>query len=445
MEPVILDLSHTPGFNYALAYWFSCLMYLSVLPRRNISRISRIAICFIVLLALTSFMMLTDGIDKRFFVPCILLDVCMMLSLLHICCECTWIKTAYFCARAFLLGEFAAAVEWQVFYFLCRNDILSDSLPSHILLIAGMYSAVFLIAWLMERRYAESNAKMNIRLPQLCAVLLLTVSVFTVSNLSFLYANTPFSSSSTSEIFIIRSLVDLGGVGILFALHMQNQNISIRMEADYLHKLLAMQYDNYQIHEESVRLVNQKYHDLKHQIALLRSEIPTGEKLTYLDELEKDIQSYEAQNKTGNNVLDTILTARSLQCQREGINLTCTADGSTLHFLNAMDISVLFGNALDNAIESVRKIEDREKRLIHLTVNRQKDFVRIHMENCFEGELQLRNGIPVTSKADTDFHGFGLKSIRTIVDKYSGSMTLRAENGWFELRILFPVQPAQTK
>lgn len=440
-----LDLSHTPGLNYALAYWVSCMVYLSVLPRRAISRVAQGAACFTCLLGLVSFMMLTDGIDSRFFVPCMLLDVFMMLSLLHICSEGTWKKAAYFCARAFLLGEFAAAVEWQVYYFLRVNRFVGASPLPQVLLIAGMYALVFLLAWLMERRYAESNARMNITVPQLCAVLILTLSIYTVSNLSFMYANTPFSSSSTSEIFIIRSLVDIGGVGILFALHMQNQNFSIRLEADYLHKLLAMQYDNYQIHEESVRLVNQKYHDLKHQIALLRSEIPTGEKLTYLDELEKDIQSYEAQNKTGNNVLDTILTARSLQCQREGINLTCTADGSSLHFLNAMDISVLFGNALDNAIESVRKIDDREKRLIHLTVNRQKDFVRIHMENCFEGELQLRNGMPVTSKADTDFHGFGLKSIRTIVDKYGGSMTLRAQNGWFELRILFPVQTEKTK
>lgn len=226
-------------------------------------------------------------------------------------------------------------------------------------------------------------------------------------------------------------------MGILFSFHMQNLNMSFRVKAEYLQKLLSMQYDNYRIHEESVRLVNQKYHDLKHQIALLRSEITSGEKLQYLDELEKDIRSYEARNKTGNNVLDTILTARSLQCQREGIVLTCTADGSALDFMNAMDISILFGNALDNAIESVSIIPEQEKRLIHLTVSRQKSFVRIHMENCYEGELKMVDGMPVTKKQDTDFHGFGLKSIGTIVDKYGGSMTVRAENGWFELRVLF--------
>lgn len=218
---------------------------------------------------------------------------------------------------------------------------------------------------------------------------------------------------------------------------MQQHNFAIKVEYDYLQKLLAMQYDNYRISEESVRLVNQKYHDLKHQIALLRSEISSDSKLAYLDQMEQDIRSYEAQNKTGNDVLDTVLTAKSLQCQREGIGLTVTADGSALHFMQPMDISILFGNALDNAIESVGMLSDREKRLIHLTINRQKNFVRIHMENCYEGELKFVNGMPVTNKQDTNFHGFGIKSIRSIVDKYDGSMTIHAENGWFELRILF--------
>ncbi|MDD6051604.1 MAG: GHKL domain-containing protein [Clostridiales bacterium] len=431
------DFSHTPGFNYALAYWLSCLVYSFLLPHRSLSKPTGVGISLTALLGVSSFMVLTDGIDRIYFIPCMLLDVTMMLIYLHSMCEVDWKKAAYFCVRAFILGEAAAAVEWQVFYFLQRNGWIPGTLPYGMAVMAVTYLAVFAVPYLLESRHTEGNAQMAVSWQQLGTMALLAVSVYTISNLSFVYQNTPFSSVFTQEIFIIRSLTDVGGVGIMFSFHMQNLNMSFRVKADYLQKLLAMQYDNYRIHEESVRLVNQKYHDLKHQIALLRSEITSGEKLQYLDELEQDIRSYEARNKTGNNVLDTILTARSLQCQREGIVLTCTADGSALDFMNAMDISILFGNALDNAIESVSGIPEQEKRLIHLTVSRQKSFVRIHMENCYRGELKMVDGMPVTSKQDTDFHGFGLKSIGTIVDKYGGSMTVRAENGWFELRVLF--------
>lgn len=437
MGSAAIDLSHTPGINYALAYWLSCAVYSMLLPRRNLRKRDHFAVSLTALLGLTSFMNLTDGIDEVFFVPCMLLDLTMMLVYLHSVCDVNWKKAAYFCTRAFILGEAAAAIGWQVFYYLQRNGWLPGTLPCGIGVMALTYVLVFGGLYLVENRYAEGNAQMAVSWQQLCTMTVLAVSVYAISNLSYVYSNTPFSSAFTQEIFIIRSLADVAGVGILFSFHMQNLNMSFRVKAEYLQKLLAMQYDNYRIHEESVRLVNQKYHDLKHQIALLRSEITSGEKLQYLDEMEKDIRSYEARNKTGNNVLDTILTARSLQCQRAGIVLTCTADGSVLDFMNAMDISILFGNALDNAIESVSIIPEQEKRLIHLTVSRQKSFVRIHMENCYEGELKMVDGMPVTKKQDTDFHGFGLKSIGTIVDKYGGSMTVRAENGWFELRVLF--------
>ena len=441
---IVMDLSHTPGVNYALSYWLSCMLYMAVMPRRTMARPMRWAIQFIGAAILISFMMLTDGIDKLFFVPCMLTDVGIMLWLLYACCGCPLRKTVYFTCRAFMLGEFAANLEWQVYYFLCQNSFVEYTPVQSVIFLAIVYSVVFGVMYLLERSYRNGNDLMTISIREMVMIVTVTLSVYTVSNLSYIYNNTPFSGTSASEIFIIRSLVDLGGVGILFALHMQQHNFAITVEYDYLQKLLAMQYDNYRISEESVRLVNQKYHDLKHQIALLRSEISSDSKLAYLDQMEKEIRSYEAQNKTGNDVLDTVLTAKSLQCQREGIGLTVTADGSAIHFMQPMDISILFGNALDNAIESVGQLPDREKRLIHLTINRQKSFVRIHMENCYAGELKFVNGIPVTNKQDKNFHGFGIKSIRSIVDKYDGSMTIHAENGWFELRILFTEAEQQT-
>lgn len=154
--------------------------------------------------------------------------------------------------------------------------------------------------------------------------------------------------------------------------------------------------------------------------------------------MEQEIKRYEAQNKTGNEALDVFLTAKSIQCQNAGITLTCVADGKELDFLKPTDISVLFGNALDNAFESAEKIADSEKRLIHLSVARQKQFVRIRIENCCEGEIHFADGLPVTGK-DARYHGYGMKSIRSIVKKNNGSMTIKVQDGWFELRILLPV------
>lgn len=195
----------------------------------------------------------------------------------------------------------------------------------------------------------------------------------------------------------------------------------------------------------ALALVNQKYHDLKNHIQLLRAETSSKKNLEYLDQMEQEIRSCEAQNKTGSRVLDAILTAKSLQCQREGITLTCVADGQALGFIHPIELSVIFDNALDNAMEGVKKLPDPDKRLIHVLAARQKGFLRIRMENYYEGDLNLKSGMPASTKQDKRYHGFGLKSIRSIVAKYGGSVTIVSKDGWFELRILLPLPEGQNE
>ena len=101
----------------------------------------------------------------------------------------------------------------------------------------------------------------------------------------------------------------------------------------------------YRQSRESIDVINRKYHDLKHQIAVLRAEQDPARRSAFLDQMEEEIQHYEAQNKTGNSVLDTVLTGKSLYCAKHQIKLTCVADGARLAFMDVMDICTLFGNA----------------------------------------------------------------------------------------------------
>ena len=71
---------------------------------------------------------------------------------------------------------------------------------------------------------------------------------------------------------------------------------------------------------------------------------------------------------------------------------------------------------------------------------RQKNFALLRFENCFEGELTFENGLPLTTKGDTDYHGYGLKSIRRTAQKYGGTVTVNTRKNWFELKILLPLE-----
>ena len=432
------DLTNTPGIYYVIAYFLSSCLYISVNPKR-LRGWKLVAAQLGFLLILGAFMVSTDGIDVSLYIPCVLFETFLVWLSLRVCCRMDWKKTTYFCTRTMMLGEFAAALEWQLFYYGLTKGSLELNLFWNTVFLLFTHGTVFTIMYLLERQFKEGNSGLHITGKELGMACSMTVVIYAISNMSYAISVSPFSSQFPSEIFIIRTLADLGGLGMLFAYHMQLQMMDTKVENDFLQRLLQMQYDNYKISADSVELVNQRYHDMKHQIEVLRHTESDEEKNAYLDHMEEEIKAYEAQNKTGNKVLDIILTTKSLQCQKLGISLTCVAEGAELSFMRPMDISALFGNALDNAIESVSKIADPEKRLIHVSVARQKKFLRIRIENCFEGNIRFENGMPVTSKKDRRIHGYGTKSIRRIAEQYNGSMTIDTNGNWFELRVLIPL------
>lgn len=437
MRPPAVDLGHTPGIYYAFAYFISANVFVGV-TRSRLTRLRQgwLSVMFLILLA--GFMTWTDGVTGFRFIVSMAVIFAAIVSFFRISTHFSWQKSLYFGMRIFILGEFAAAFEWQMFYYGLTALGFPLNMAVNTIFLLIIHPVVFSITYLMERRYQEFNESFPVSYSDLLVVLAVGALTFALSNMSYASPDTPFSSSTVPDIFAMRTLADLAGAGLLYGIHMQRGEAHSHLEKDYLHKLLHMQKENYRVSAESVDLINRKYHDLKHQIQLLRAEVSSDEKLRYLDEMEREIQSYEAQNKTGNKAFDTILTAKSLRCQSLGISMTCVADGHELDFIKPTDLSVLFGNALDNAIEGAEKIADEEKRLIHVSVARQKSFVRIRVENCYEGEIRFAGGLPATRK-DARYHGYGMKSIQSIVDKYGGSMTVKAQDGWFELRILFPI------
>ena len=86
--------------------------------------------------------------------------------------------------------------------------------------------------------------------------------------------------------------------------------------------MLHRQYEQYKRSKEGIKLINSRYHELKIQIANIRAERDQAKQDAALARMESGIRQYEAENKTGNPVLDTLLTAKSMECQEQGMNLS---------------------------------------------------------------------------------------------------------------------------
>jgi fluoride ion exporter CrcB/FEX len=213
----------------------------------------------------------------------------------------------------------------------------------------------------------------------------------------------------------------------------------LEKENEIVKHLLQIAEEKHTMSTENIEMLNMKYHDLKFHISALKQMTSIDEQKESIKELEMATKFFDTYAKTGNSTLDVLLSERSLFWNKHNIHFTCIADGSKLDFMRESDIYSLFGNALDNAQESVMRIDDVEKRVISLTIVSRGNFVIINISNYYEHNIVFENGLPVTSKSNYIYHGYGMKGIKYLTEKYGGTMSILADNGIFKLNIIIPI------
>ena len=209
-------------------------------------------------------------------------------------------------------------------------------------------------------------------------------------------------------------------------------------ENSIITEMLRQAQSQYLFHKENIELINIKCHDIRHQIHSMLGEGNVDH--SEIEKINEAISIYDTLVHTGNEALDILLTEKGLVCKNKGITLTCMADCRDLAFIRDSDLYALFGNLMDNAIEAVSRIAEEEKRCIALNIHTVASFITITVKNTFEGEVVFGpDSLPVTTKEDADFHGFGMKSIRMIVEKYKGNLSITAKDGVFKVNIFFVI------
>lgn len=203
---------------------------------------------------------------------------------------------------------------------------------------------------------------------------------------------------------------------------------AMQKEMDTLNLLYERQRQQYQIARQNVQIINRRCHELKVQIADLR-RLGADKALQHsLDEAETAARLYDAGANTGNEVLDVVLTEKTLLCESRKIQLNAVADGSCLKNFEPSDLYALFANALDHAIESAVHIQQQERRVIDLLVCVRQNFVVI---NVISPEREVQMG-------DNRTLNYEVKVIKRIVQKYKGTLTTETKNGFFAIKIIFP-------
>jgi len=207
-----------------------------------------------------------------------------------------------------------------------------------------------------------------------------------------------------------------------------------RRDNEDMHSFIQNKMQYYQMSRDGITSLQIKCHDLKHQIAAIRTRTEKENFDKYLDRLEDSIIEYGTVVECGNETINIVLTEKNILCSTCGVKFSYIIDGTLFDFMSEMEIYSLFGNALDNALESCSKVSEPEKRVISLKAAVRGDMVVLHVENFFEEALTMIDGLPQTTKKGAG-HGFGLRSIQQIAERYNGVASVQTAGNIFKLTV----------
>ena len=378
---------------------------------------------------------------------------CSLMFLLMFACTVALLKFCYaesmkniiFCAMAAYVTQHAAFQLYNLLNIIFRLDgaeqiytsggMLSFlQTPVSCTVFLGSHMLVYFTLFLIFGRRIRKGKAMELK----SVPLLILIAIVVLTNIVFSAIVTYHGYDPYNHVAILMLCVyDI--VCCLLPMYLQFElllryNITDELNAEK--RLRRMEREQYAMSKENIDLINIKCHDLKHHIRMIGGQGKVDREV--LRDLEAAVTIYDSTFKTGNDALDTVLTEKSLLCHKNGARLSCVSDPSPLLFLRDYDLYALFGNAIDNAVESVSALGE-EKRAIDVSIKKRGEMTIVSIRNFYEGELHFEDGLPVTTKADKNYHGFGMRSMREIVERYGGELTVDTSGNIFALNVLFGV------
>ena len=428
---------NTPGYYYSIAYFLAAFLVNRTNKQRDdVKGWKRWIIHIVFFGGIVGFMELTDGVRQMLFIPCMMVSISMLLFYIYLCCDFGLKDAGYYCARAFICGEFAASLCWQIyFYFITIRSGDIKWFGWKWLELLGVYVSVFGVLYFLEMYLKEETEENSVNSRELITVIIITAAVFVVSNISYLDQGTLFSSRFAGEMFTIRTLVDLSGMAVLYAYHIQMRELQMKFEVDTLQNILEMQYKNYQLSQESIEIVNQKYHDMKNhlgELALMAGNQNNEEIRKYIHDMGEYMQNQSELVSCGNKNLDSLLNYLLGQAKKKLNHVEYEVRVPSDLCISAFDLNVILGNLTENAIEAAEQTKDK---WMSVDIYYEKGMLSMEIKNSFQHELAVEKNKLLSTKEEKG-HGIGLANVRKMVEKYQGFMDVSNTNQIFIVKVM---------
>lgn len=359
----------------------------------------------------------------------------LIVVVLHCCAYATWLESLVIVAAGYAVQH----LSYNIFALMMNALHLEQVFPDlnytvvHVMVFALVCLVIYVV---LGRRITVDEHKIRTRWGWIvaCVAAIMLMVVF-------------------SMVFVQRKPLEVQTVGLLYdslctalmllLVLLGSSNDQLRSDLIAIQQADRLKEQHYEMSKETIEQINIRCHDIRKLVGSLYADdgrMPTPEMIR---KVEDNIRIYDSIFHTGNDSLDVLLTGKGLYCSRHGIMFTCMADGAALSFMDRSDLYSLFGNILDNALESAVQVQTG-KRVVDLSVQRDGGLLVIHEENYYAANHEpiFKNGMPVTTKTHKANHGLGTRSIAWQVRKYHGELTMNAANEVFSLGIVIPIPDA---
>ena len=339
----------------------------------------------------------------------------ILIGAIFICFDVSLWSAMFLSSSGYILQNIASCLKALLHHSEYFGKLMAST-PGVLFMDLVIYGGVGLAAFFIFRSYTEKGeGQFNNRLKAVFSVIVLFVCAGIIRMEGIL--GLPDSASTygmTDRVYQI-----LCSCFILALQYGILERADMSRQMDAMRELIHQQRVQFETSKQNAQLVNEKYHDLKKMLNDFRGRLSNEQ----IDALQQRIGGMTAVARTGNEILDVLLMEKAVLCTQKEIQITCYASESDLDFVEDIDLYFLMNNLLTNAMEATEKLPVGE-RFITINVSRSGDMALVHMENSCEGPVEMENGLP-KSQGDPRYHGFGMKSVARLVDKYDGSLAVK--------------------
>lgn len=256
----------------------------------------------------------------------------------------------------------------------------------------------------------------------------------------FDYASTVYSHILYADIVVVNESIPT--IAILFYIvfiSVYHRELKKRYSTELENSVLTMELKQSDaeltVLQKSLEDTATYRHDMRHHFMILAEYIKNNEAekaLDYINSAQKDIDMLTPKQYCKNNSTNLILSYYGSLAQKSGIRFDANVNIPEVLTLSDTELCTLLSNGIENAINAASRCE-KGNRWVEIDFSTHKANMLISIKNSYIGEVEIEDGLPVS---DQPFHGLGVKSISSIVDRHNGMYSFDAKDGQFTMRVI---------